>query len=225
MRSGKTALYEDLKRLILTMELDPDEVLDESSLTAQYGLSRTPVREVFQRLAGEGYLEIVEKRGVRVIPMNHASLRNFFLVAPMIYAATGRLAVQNYKPAQLKALKETQKRFRKAVQTHDAAVLVLENNRFHEIMGEMAANPYLQPSLGRLLIDHCRIGHTFYRPQNGDMEHRLQLAADHHDAFIAAIEAHDEQAVVDLVFQHWELSRENMEIFIAPQGLKADHLV
>lgn len=225
MGLGKTALYEDLKRLILTMELDPDEVLDESSLTAQYGLSRTPVREVFHRLAGEGYLEIVEKRGVRVIPMSHASLRNFFLVAPMIYAATGRLAVQNCKPAQLKALKETQKRFRKAVQTHHSAVLVLENNRFHEIMGEMAANPYLQPSLGRLLIDHCRIGHTFYRPRNEEMEYRLQLAADHHDSFIAAIETRNEQAVVDLVFEHWELSRENMEIFIAPQGLKADHLI
>ena len=57
------------------------------------------------------------------------------------------------------------------------------------------------------------------------MERRLQLAADHHDAFIAAIEARDEQAVVDLVFEHWELSRENMEIFIAPQGLKADERV
>ncbi|AUJ82151.1 MULTISPECIES: GntR family transcriptional regulator [Enterobacter] len=225
MRTGKAALYEDLKRLILTMELDPDALLDEASLTAQYGLSRTPVREVFQRLAGEGYLEIVEKRGVRVIPMSHATLRNFFLVAPMIYAAVGRLAVQHYKPVQLKALKEAQKRFRKAVQNQDADALALENNRFHEIMGEMAANPYLQPSLGRLLIDHCRIGHTFFRPQNEDMERRLLLAADHHDAFIAALEARDEQTVVDLVFEHWELSRENMEIFIAPQGLKADERV
>lgn len=225
MRTGKAALYEDLKRLILTMELDPDALLDEASLTAQYGLSRTPVREVFQRLAGEGYLEIVEKRGVRVIPMSHATLRNFFLVAPMIYAAVGRLAVQHYKPVQLKALKEAQKRFRKAVQNHDADALALENNRFHEIMGEMAANPYLQPSLGRLLIDHCRIGHTFFRPQNEDMERRLLLAANHHDAFIAALEARDEQTVVDLVFEHWELSRENMEIFIAPQGLKADERV
>jgi DNA-binding GntR family transcriptional regulator len=136
-----------------------------------------------------------------------------------------RLAVQHYKPVQLKALKEAQKRFRKAVQNQDADALALENNRFHEIMGEMAANPYLQPSLGRLLIDHCRIGHTFFRPQNEDMERRLLLAADHHDAFIAALEARDEQTVVDLVFEHWELSRENMEIFIAPQGLKADERV
>jgi len=27
------------------------------------------------------------------------------------------------------------------------------------------------------------------------------------------------------VFEHWELSRENMEVYIAPQGLKADALV
>jgi len=222
VKVGKTGLYEDLKRLILTMALDPDEVLDETSLAAQYGLSRTPVREVFQRLAGEGYLEIVEKRGVRVISMNHATLRNFFLVAPMIYAAVGRLAVQNYKPAQLKMLKETQKRFRKALQARQVDALALENNRFHEIMGEMAANAYLQPSLGRLLIDHCRIGHTFYQPRNDDMEHRLQLAADHHDSFIEAIEARDEERVVNLVFEHWELSRKNMEMFIAPQGLKTD---
>ena len=39
------------------------------------------------------------------------------------------------------------------------------------------------------------------------------------------IAAHDEETVVDLVFDHWELSRENMELFIAPQGLKADALV
>ncbi|MNV33144.1 hypothetical protein D3C71_1245040 [compost metagenome] len=57
------------------------------------------------------------------------------------------------------------------------------------------------------------------------MRERLKLAVEHHDGFIAAIEKHDEDAVVDLVFEHWELSRENMEMFIAPQGMKADALV
>lgn len=225
MKNGKSALYEDIKRQILTMEIAPDETLDEIRLSVQYGLSRTPVREIFQRLAGEGYLSIEEKRGVRANPMNHSTLRNFFLVAPMIYAATGRLAVQNYTPAQLKALKETQRRFRKACLAADPLTLVLENNRFHEIMGEMAGNPYLQPSLNRLLIDHSRIGQTFFRPRNEEMEKRLILSAEHHDAFIEAIARHDEDAVVDLVFEHWELSRENMELFIAPDGLKADALV
>lgn len=225
MRSGKNNLYDDLKRQILTMELDPDQLLDEVGLSELYGLSRTPVREVFRRLAGEGYLDIQENRGARVAPMNHSTLRNFFLAAPMVYAATGRLAVQNYKPSQLNDLKNTQERFRKASLSRDSLAMVIENNRFHEIMGEMSGNKYLEPSLGRLLIDHARIGHTFFRPRNEEMEKHLILSVEHHDAFIEAIAKHDESAVVDLVFEHWELSRGNMEIFIAPEGLKADSLV
>jgi DNA-binding GntR family transcriptional regulator len=89
-------------------------------------------------------------------------------------------------------------------------------------MGEMSGNQYLEPSLERLLIDHARIGHTFFRPRDADMEQRLELSAEHHDAFIVAIENRDESAVVDLVFEHWELSRENMEMFIAPHGMSAD---
>lgn len=225
MKGGKDSLYEDLKRQILTMELDPDTDLDEVSLGERYGVSRTPVRETFRRLAGEGYVEIRENRGTRVSPMSHATLRQFFLVAPMVYAAIGRLAVQNFKPKQLVQLKDAQERFRVATDAREALVMVLENNRFHEIMGEMSGNAYLQPSLGRLLIDHARIGNTFFQPRDAEMHRRLAMAVEHHDAFIAAIAAHDEEAVVDLVFDHWELSRENMELFIAPQGLKADALV
>jgi DNA-binding GntR family transcriptional regulator len=222
MKNGKSSLYDDLKRAILTMELNPDDDLDETSLGERYGLSRTPVREIFRRLEGEGYIDIRTNKGARVVPMNHSTLRNFFLVAPMVYSAIGRLAVQNFKPAQLSDLKKTQERFRTASRDMDAMAMVLENNRFHEIFGEMSANVYLQPSLGRLLIDHARIGHTFFRPRNDDMARRLQLAVDHHDQFITALDAHDEDAVVDLVFEHWELSRENMEMFIAPQGMKSD---
>lgn len=222
MKNGKSTLYDDLKRQILTMELDPDEALDEVAISERYGLSRTPVREVFRRLAGEGYIDIRENRGARVIPMNHSTLRNFFLVAPMVYAAIGRLAVHNFKAQQLVDLKETQRRFRAATVSRDALMMVVENNRFHAIMGEMSGNQYLEPSLERLLIDHARIGHTFFRPRDEDMEQRLQLSAEHHDSFIEAIERRDESAVVDLVFEHWELSRENMEMFIAPHGMKAD---
>jgi DNA-binding GntR family transcriptional regulator len=225
MRRGKDGLYEDLKRQILTMELDPDQDLDEASVAEGYGFSRTPVREILRRLEGEGYIEIRANRGARVIPMNQQTLRNFFLVAPMIYAAIGRLAVQNFKPKQLVDLKETQERFRKASLSHDRLGMVLDNNRFHEIMGEMSNNPYLQRSLGRLLIDHARIGHTFFDVRGAEMERRLQLAVDHHNGFIAAIEKRDEDTVVDLVLEHLELSRHNMELFIAPEGMKADALV
>ena len=224
MKGGKTALYETLKHQILTLELPPDHDLDEVRLSEQYGISRTPVRDVFRQLAGEGYVEIRENRGARVIPMNHATLRDFFLVAPMIYEAVGRLAVQNFKPAQMAQLRECQERFRAAIARRDPDAMVVENTRFHAIIGEMANSAFLKPTLSKLLIDHARIGYTFFRPTDAEMEANLAEACEHHDQFIEAISARDEAAVVRLVYEHWELSRRNMAMFIAPKGLRSDAL-
>jgi DNA-binding GntR family transcriptional regulator len=224
LKNGKTALYETLKRQILTLELPPDQDIDEVSLSEEYGISRTPVRDVLRQLAGEGYVDIRENRGARVIPMNYATLRDFFLVAPMIYEAVGRLAVQHFKPGQMTDLKDCQERFRAAIARRDAEAMVVENNLFHAIIGEMANSAYLKPSLNRLLIDHARIGDTFFRPTSAEMQANLVDACEHHDQMIRAIAERDEAAIVRLVLEHWELSRRNMEMFIAPKGLTSEVL-
>jgi DNA-binding GntR family transcriptional regulator len=224
MKGGKTSLYETLKRNILTLDLSPDQDLDEVSLSEEYGISRTPVRDVLRRLAGEGYVDIRENKGARVISMNLATLRDFFLVAPIIYEAVGRLAVQNFRPAQLTQLKECQERFHAAMKAGQSETMTLENNRFHEIIGEMANSSFLKPSLGKLLIDHARIGHTFFRPIDSQMEANLVTACRHHDEFVQAIADRDDATMVRLVYEHWELSRQNMEMFVAPKELKNDAL-
>ncbi|WP_323034045.1 GntR family transcriptional regulator [Paracoccus sp. (in: a-proteobacteria)] len=173
MRTGKTALYEDLKHQILTLERAPDEALDEVGLGERYGISRTPVRDVLRQLAGEGYIEHRENRGARVIPMNHATMRDFFSVAPVIYEAVARLAVQNFRPEQLVALQACQARFRTAVGARDHVQMVVENTLFHSLIGEMSGSMFLSPSYSKLLIDHARIGHTFFRPTTPQMEQEL----------------------------------------------------
>ena len=223
-QGGKSRLHETLKRQILTLELAPDEDLDEAKLAELYGISRTPVRDVFRQLAGEGYVDIRENKGVRVIPMNHATLRDFFLVAPLIYEAVGRLAVHNYRAAQLAELKACQGRFKSAIRRQDPEGMVVENNRFHELIGEMSGSIFLMPSLKRLLIDHARIDHTFFRPTNDEMRSSLNKAGEDHDAMIEALETRQEHRMVDLTFEHWELCRRNMERFIVPRGLQSEAL-
>ena len=55
---NKERLYQDLKRRILTLELAPGADVDEVALSTEYGISRTPLREVLRNLAGEGYLAL-----------------------------------------------------------------------------------------------------------------------------------------------------------------------
>jgi DNA-binding GntR family transcriptional regulator len=219
-RSKKSICADELRRKILTQELEPGRYLDEVELAEAYGISRPPLRETLRQLAGEGYLVLHENRGAQVAPMTHKTLRNFFVAAPMIYAAVSQLAAEHATSAQIKRLKDCQCAFRQSIRNGDAAERALGNERFHSIMGEMADNEYLMPSLRRLLIDHTRIGMTFYDPRKAAMACISATAADQHDEFIALIEAGDAKGVAELAFAHWELSRSQIQSFVSPESIR-----
>lgn len=219
VKERKKALRESLRRSVLVMSLRPGEDLDEAELSEKFELSRTPLREVFRELAGEGFLELRAGRGARVAEMSYATLRDFFLAAPLIYGAILRLAAENATAAQIEALKEAQDVFCAALRSGAPQERALANNRFHELTGEMAGNVYLLPSFRRLLIDHARIGMTFYKPRNNEMAGNLAEASAQHDAIIAAIEARDSEEAARLALEHWNLSRGQIETFVMPEAL------
>lgn len=217
----KAVLADTLRRRIVSMELQPGAVVDELALCDEFGLSRPPVRELMRQMAAEGYIELEANRAARVSSMNYHSLRSFFLAAPLIYVATTQLAAANANAADVAKLKEIQKRFRLAIEEHDVENRVFYNDQFHLEIGRMAQNEYLMPSLRRLLIDHARLGKTFYRyPASDNMQHEMNQAALQHDEIIEAIERRDAERAGDLVKAHWELSRRHMTDYAIPEGLE-----
>lgn len=218
----KTECYDALRSRVLTLALAPGSALDETALSKEFGVSRTPFREVLQRLAGEGYVVLERNRGAVVASMDLEVMRRFFQTAPMIYAATSRLAAENATPDAVSKLKDIQRGFHKAAKTADAAEMVLRNHLFHEHIGAMADNPYLTPSLGRLLIDHTRMSQTFYRPRTGAETARVEAASGQHDQLIEAIAARDPARAVAITLEHWELSRNEIELYVRPDPLPVD---
>ena len=221
-RFSKEDCLEDLRRRILSTDLQPGEDLDEASLTDRYGMSRTPLREVLQRLQGEGYVEMSQNRGAKVASMDIGVLRTFFQTAPMIYANIARLACENWTGGEIDRLKEAQLSFAKAARASDAGEAALANHRFHALIGDMAQNPYLLASLARLQIDHTRMSQTFYRPAAPAETLLVLKAVEQHDAMITAIEAREGALAIDLTLQHWDLSRDRMERFVRPDPLPVD---
>jgi DNA-binding GntR family transcriptional regulator len=216
----KTALGQTLRKRILSMEIAPGAVLDEVALSEEFGLSRPPVRELLRQMAAEGYIDLEANRAPRVSLMSHQTLRSFFLAAPLIYVATTKLAALHATPAQIEGLKRIQQRFRQAVDAGDVDGRVLYNDEFHLEIGRMADNAYLMPSLCRLLIDHARLGKTFYKVQaDPDLQADLETAANQHDQIIDAIERRDVDDAERLIRAHMDLSRRRMAMFAAPEGL------
>ena len=165
---------------------------------------------------------LLENRGAKVASMDLGTMRTFFQTAPLVYSSVARLAAESRTLAQLADLKAVQADFTDAVAAADPSGMAMRNHRFHELIGEMAGNAYLTPSLSRLLIDHTRLGQVFYRPTAPAESMAVRTACQQHDAMISAIEDRDADAVVEVTLQHWDLSRDRMERFVRPDPLPLD---
>jgi len=125
--TAKSAAYDSLTSSILTLGIAPGADLDEARLCAEFGLSRTPMREVLRQLAGEGYVTLRQNRGAQVSEMSHTSLRAFFTAAPMVYSAILQLAACHRTTAQLAELQQAQDAFCAALAGGTAAARALAN--------------------------------------------------------------------------------------------------
>src|SRR5712671_4578078 len=81
-----------LRDLIVQGKLAPGTRLNERLLTAQLGLSRTPLREAFKVLATEGMVELLPNRGAIVAPMDPVRLAEALAVMGALEALAGELA-------------------------------------------------------------------------------------------------------------------------------------
>lgn len=55
--------YDYLKEMILSGGLDPDVLYSETRMSAEIGISRTPMREAIQCLSQDGYITVVPSKG------------------------------------------------------------------------------------------------------------------------------------------------------------------
>ena len=221
--NSKDKAIADLRQRILSTEIEPGADLDEARLSETYGISRTPLREVLQKLAGEGFVILSPNRGAKVASMDVTTMRSFFQTAPMIYASIARLAASAQTGGQLTALKRVQDGFRETLSRRDSGAAALANHAFHAQIGEMAHNAYLSAALDRLLIDHTRMSQTFYAPASDADSALIEQAADQHDKMIAALETKDAELIVQLTLDHWDLSRNRMEHFVRPDPLPMEN--
>lgn len=86
-RHGGRYIYEELRRQILTLKLKPGVQLDEVSLAAQFGLSRSPVRDALARLVTEGLVTILPNRTTLVTPFEIEEFPNYIAALDLIQRA------------------------------------------------------------------------------------------------------------------------------------------
>ena len=94
-----------LRDLIVQGSLAPGSRLNERMLTAQLGVSRTPLREAFKVLATEGLVELLPNRGAIVSEIDPVRVAETLAVMGALEALAGELACASATDGQINEIR------------------------------------------------------------------------------------------------------------------------
>jgi len=155
--TGASYVHEQLKNKILHLELMPGTLLDETEISRQFGVSRSPVREALIRLSAEGLVQNFRNRTAIVAQFDIAALPAYFDAMQLLYRLSARLAAQNPNPAKLEQLRRDHEEHEKAIRRRDIRNMVRLNHEFHMAIAEMGGNPFIAGWISGILDQGQRL--------------------------------------------------------------------
>lgn len=187
-RHGGRYIYEELRKQILTLKLKPGMPLDEVSLAAQFGLSRSPVRDALARLISEGLVTILPNRTLLVTPFEIEEFPNYISALDLIQRAVTRLAALQRTEDDLVRIRAADAAYLGAVSTGDFQAMSETNKAFHMTIAEAGKNPYFISYYEKLLGEGQRLLHLHFDYIISTASTSTRLGRDH-DEIVNAIAA------------------------------------
>ena len=127
----------ELRDRILTGRLQPGDRLDLDQLTAEFGISRTPIREALLELSYEGLVAITPRSGMAVIGITPQDAVDNFAVLAALAGKAAEMATTRITPDELAELHV----LAEAIDGSDDVVTA--NRRFHRAVNQAARSPRL----------------------------------------------------------------------------------
>lgn len=182
-------VYRSLKEQIISGALAPDTRLIELQIAAEFGVSRTPVREALKRLAVENLVHTDPARGMIVHAPDARGIEDVFIVREALDGLATRLAAHRITPSELARLNVVVDSMAEAIKAGRREHVVVANTHFHDVIYAAAGNEVLE-RLGRDLREFVRRFTTlpFASPD------RVEDVLSEHRAIVEALERHDPDA-------------------------------
>jgi DNA-binding GntR family transcriptional regulator len=197
---ARRALYQDvadrLRQQIFTRELEPGSWIDEVKLAAQYGISRTPMREALKVLAVEGLVTLKAGRGAYVTEMSRDDVAQVYHLLALVESDAAAQVALHASDAQRAELVALHDQLEKHARQRDA--FFATNERFHMALLHMAGNRWAQ----QMVVD-LRKMMKLNRHHSLFKQGRLAESLAEHRALMRAIAARDGPGAAQLMRTHF----------------------
>ena len=188
---------DQLRRLIISLELKPGTLLVESQLMERLGCGRTPLREALQRLHEEFLVVALPRRAMSVADITVAGLQQIYEARWSLEPTIDRLAAERITDEQLDRLRSLLANPQPTTPSVTAFDVTEWDMAFHRGLAEASGNRYLiaaferiQGTAQRLLVYAYRRG-AFIPPTIAE-----------HQSILAALECHDPDQVAARMTAH-----------------------
>lgn len=174
-KTVRDAVFETIKKNILSGYFKPGERIVESQLSERMNVSRTPIREALRRLEVENLVENLPRKGVIVSSLKESQIVEIFHIRGALEGLASSLAIDNLDEELINQLQECIDKMSLAVKAGQIEKQIEYNTQFHEYILRKTNSPMLINMLQNLKDQIQR-----YRYQSLSLEGRPEISLMEH---------------------------------------------
>jgi len=169
--------YQQLEELITTLKLPPGTVLGEQGLVQRLQIGRTPIREALQRLARDGLVVVLPRRGILVSEINVRTQLRLLETRRVLEHLIVRLAAERATAEERKAIAELAVSMRAAAAAADDIAFMRLDRQLNELVATASRNEFAVRSLNTMAALSRRFWYQHYK-EAADLPLTANLHAD-----------------------------------------------
>lgn len=174
--------YDEIKRRIMENHYPPGLQMLEQDLARTLNMSRTPVREALIRVEKEGLVEILPRRGMRVVPISVKDMREIYEVLTCLESrAAERLAARKPSEDEIAPLEAAVENMDRALAEGDLDAWAAADEHFHRTLLDLCGNRRLAGMAFTVFDQVHRVRMVTLRmrpiPYQSSLDHRAVIEA------------------------------------------------
>ncbi len=156
-------LFDTLRNRICLLDYPPGTRLREADLAREFGVSRTPIRSVFQRLAQDGLIEPRDGVGTIVTAPNFSDIHDIYLMRLKVAELIGEMNPRCIEIGHIQTMDTLIYRTEAIVRGFDIQEYWRINHDKHFLIAGLIGNKALREAWDRLYFQAARMWYSLAR--------------------------------------------------------------